>query len=102
MKIEIKKIIKTIKRNIRKEKCEFVIKIIVIIILVVLIIITSFNAGKKFYYLKTTFLDNKKVECIGKIARWNFNAKINVQEDGIKDDENDEDEFEMVYNEDNF
>ncbi len=63
---------------IKKLNKELIIKIFVIIILVVLIIITSFNAGRKFFLLKNTLINNKKIEYNAKIARWNFKTEITV------------------------
>ncbi len=84
--MNIRKIIKDIK-NIKKEDKKLIIKLI-IIILMFLIVITSFNSGKKFYYLKSTFLENKKVECKGEIARWNFDVRIKTQDEEVRYEKN--------------
>lgn len=81
--MNVRKIIKAIKKEERK----LIIRILIIIVLMILIIITSFNAGKKFYYLKNTFSENKNIECKGKIAKWNFDAKINANNEKISDEE---------------
>lgn len=74
-------------KDIEREDIKLIARIMIIIVLMILIIITSFNAGKKFYYLKSTFSENKNVECKGKIAKWNFDAKINVHNAEINDEE---------------
>ncbi len=65
---------------------KLLIRILIIIVLIILSIITVFNAGRKFYNLKSTVFDNKKVEYKGKIARWNFDARIktNIEEINTK------------------
>lgn len=81
--MNVRKIIKDIKKEDRK----LIVRILIIILLMILIVITSFNAGKKFYYLKNTFSENKNVECKGKIAKWNFDAKININNEEISEEE---------------
>lgn len=80
------------KRNkrliIKKINTELIIKGTIILLLICLTIITSFNAGKKFFLLKNTLVDNKKVEYECKVARWNFNTEIKVitEENNLNED----------------
>lgn len=73
-------------KDIEIEDIKLIVRIMIIILLMILIIITSFNAGKKFYYLKSTFSENKNIECKGKIAKWKFDAKINLYNEELNDE----------------
>lgn len=65
------------KENKRKKlRKELYIKILILIILLLLLVITSFNTGKKFYLLKHTYLDSISGEVTSDVARWNFSARI--------------------------
>ena len=60
-------------KNLRKE---LYIKLLILIILLLLLIITSFNTGKKFYLLKHTYLESISGDVNSDVARWNFSARI--------------------------
>jgi len=71
------------KENRRKKlKKELYIKILILIILLLLIVITSFNTGKKFYLLKHTYLESIGGEVNSNVARWNFSARIIMENEG--------------------
>ena len=72
---------KSNKSNQASLKKELYIKIIILIILIVLIFITSLDTGRKFFTLKNTYLEEAKGEVNSSVARWEFNAKIILNED---------------------
>ena len=54
---------------------------ILIVIIFLIMIITTFNIGKKFYYIKNTLQNSEKIYYKTEIAKWNFNVKISVEEE---------------------
>ncbi len=56
-------------------------RILIVIIFLIMIIITTFNIGKKFYYIKNTLQNSEKIYYKTEIAKWNFNVKISVEEE---------------------
>lgn len=69
-----------------KLKKELYIKILILLILILLLIITTFNTGRKFYLLKNTFFDTSKGEVYTGVARWNFDAKIIINEKVVQNE----------------
>ncbi|MBR3614618.1 MAG: hypothetical protein IKL55_05520 [Clostridia bacterium] len=69
-------------KNKNELKNELYIKIVILIVLILLVIITSFNTGRKFYLLKNTYLESSTGEVNSGVARWNFDAKIIMNNEG--------------------
>lgn len=65
---------------------ELLIKILILIILLILVFITSFRTGTKFYLLKTTILENSTGNAKSEVARWNFRARIIMNNEVIYDE----------------
>ena len=65
---------------------ELRVRLLILIILLILVFITSFRTGTKFYLLKNTILENSSGKVESGVARWNFRAKIIVDNEVIHDE----------------
>lgn len=66
---------------------ELLIKILILILLLILVFITSFRTGSKFYILKNTLLENSEGVGESNIARWNFRARVIIENEVILDEQ---------------
>ena len=65
---------------------ELLIKLLILIILLLLVFITSFKTGTRVYLLKSMMLENTTSNAESEVARWNFRAKIFVDNEVIYDE----------------
>ena len=70
------------------KKKEFLIKILILILLLILVFVTSFRTGSKFYILQNTLLEKTEGAGESNIARWNFRARVIIENEVILDEQN--------------